>query len=204
MRILAGTVLCIALTACAQRPHLPAAQKTAEGADQQSRLLEFIKARNVFFTRTFFNAGEIDSEYSQSVSVSGLLIRHPLTSDDSASGIQITVNSHDRFSDAIYKTVDHEAYVDADEIKNLQDALDYMNGKAQLWVASPPAQYTEMTFRSRGDFQCGLFYMEKQGPLFYVQASPDERDILSLPWQKISMFKSMVMSAANAASATSK
>jgi len=178
-----------------------ASQGTPQASEEQAVLVKFANARNVFYTRTFFNAGTIQAEWGQSIAISGLFISRPLTGNSSAAGVQITVNSHDRFSDTLSKTVDHVSYIDDDEIENLNKALSYMKDVAQKWSASAPPQYTEMTFSGRSDFQCGLFYSDKEGPLFFVLASPDQRDMVSISWQQIDTFAQMVNSAASSARA---
>jgi hypothetical protein len=143
----------------------PQVQKEAE--KQQSNIEKFSAKSGTLTEKRFIDVGKYRNITFQ------ILVLTDLLSKAKVAGVRIQGEVYDS---TLRRSDTHIAFLDPDEVDGLIKSI----GILRVIVAQPPPkEYTEIEFVSRGGFQFGCFYGEKEGKWSaYCQIRRYSRDSL--------------------------
>lgn len=126
--------------------------QTAPKPEPQTQLEAFLSKRGQLIVKRFHDLGYTggSSAFATTAQVHAVIFYEPGKPAQRMRGVKIEVKQIGR------PAREHSSFLDMDEIEALIQALDYMLKALGEW-AGQQKDYTEMIFRTRGDFRAGFW-----------------------------------------------
>jgi len=154
---------------------------TAEGTgkpEPATKLEQFLSKKGILYIKDFYDAGRIDGQFDQHISVQALIVYEPGKDGEKKRGLKIEVFEGGRLEKS------NSSFLDIEEVESLSKAIDYMIDLINKFKDGS-REYTECIFSTKGEFKVGFYQKNDDFQAFcgsgFIRQSTSFLPIESLP-----------------------
>jgi len=149
----------------------------------KTKLEQFIAKKGEIIIKEFYDVGLIWSRHGAQMKTTALVIYEPGASSK-IYGLQIRIKEGGKYPK------ENISFLDFKEIESLSQALGYMIELSKKW-ASIEKEYTEVIFRTQGDYEIG-FYQEGLEQSAFSESDHIGSASIYLGMENLEIFKSHI------------
>lgn len=186
MVALAVAIIAI-VVAWAQQP--ASKEQVDKGEKTEGTKVErFLSMKGILIVRDYHSVGKLKPSYGRLVEVKVVKLYTPGDERSESFGVRFEREASGEYGS------DHIVWLDYDEAKEVVESLSYMGNMATK-MAGESVEYTEIEFKTKGDFSAGFYQKETKQAAFIRLSSYGEGALVSINMSQIQELHDLVEAA---------